>query len=204
MVESVLCPSSRAPRGASGHIEPDRLAGRGQRGVRQRHAQRFADDLRRRGGAEKLAAAARASAGAAAQLGGLFERRSRHARNARRWFESCPRPRRRRRQRDAAGHEDAGQIAQPGQRHHHRRQSLVAGRDADARRARCGSERISRRKTIARVVAIGQAVHHAGRALRAAVAGVGDSKPANGHAAERRRFRSAAACISSPTSQWPV
>ena len=38
---------------------------------------------------------------------------------------------------------------------------------------RVGSERISRRKHHGGVVAVGQAVHHAGRALRAAVAGVG-------------------------------
>ena len=48
-----------------------------------------------------------------------------------------------------------------------------------ARRRRVGSERISRRKTRRRIVAIGQAVHHADRALRAAIAGIG-AKPANG------------------------
>ena len=43
-----------------------------------------------------------------------------------------------------------------------------------ARPCACGSERISRRSTMRRVVAIRQAVEHAGRALRAAVARIGD------------------------------
>ena len=41
----------------------------------------------------------------------------------------------RRQQRDAAGHEHARQIAARRERHHHRGQTLVAGRDAHARRA---------------------------------------------------------------------
>jgi hypothetical protein len=54
------------------HIEPDRLTGRRQRRMRQRHAQRFADHLRRRGRAQELAAAAGRRAGAA-EVGGGFE-----------------------------------------------------------------------------------------------------------------------------------
>ena len=60
--------------GAAGHVEPDGLAGGGERGVRQGQAERFADDLRGGGGAEELAAAAGRGAGAAADLGGVFER----------------------------------------------------------------------------------------------------------------------------------
>ena len=60
------------------------------------------------------------------------------------------------------------------ERHHHRGQALVAGGDAEHARAASGSERISRRKTMRRVVAVRQAVDHARRALRAAVARVGD------------------------------
>ena len=59
--------------GAAGDVEPDRLAGGAERGVRQREAERFGDDLRGGGGAEKLAAAAGGGAGAAADLGGVFQ-----------------------------------------------------------------------------------------------------------------------------------
>ena len=47
-------------------LEPDRLARRRERAVRQRQAQRFGDHLRRRRGPEKLASAAGRSARAAA------------------------------------------------------------------------------------------------------------------------------------------
>ena len=109
----------------------------------------------------------------------------------------------RRRQRHAAGHEHARQVV-------HRRpgpSSSPAGpcrrSPRRARPARVGSERISRRKTMRRVVAVRQAVHHAGRALRAAVARVGDE------AGERDAPQRAAAprpppASSRPTSQCPV
>ena len=70
---SALLQLQHGARGAAGHIEPDRLAGRRQRRVRQRQAQRFADDLRRGGGAEELAAAAGRRAGPAAQVGRLLQ-----------------------------------------------------------------------------------------------------------------------------------
>ena len=54
-----------------------------------------------------------------------------------------------RQQRDAAGHQHAGQSARPGQRHHHGGQAFVAGGHARSRRARVGSERIRRPKTVA-------------------------------------------------------
>ena len=56
------------------HVEPDRLARGGQGGVGDRQTQGFADDLAGGGGAEELAPAARAGAGAAAQVGGLLQR----------------------------------------------------------------------------------------------------------------------------------
>ena len=65
-----------------------------------------------------------------------------------------------------------GRSCMRGQGHHHRRQSLVAGGDADdalPRRQRADQPA----QHDGGVVAIGQAVHHAGRALRAAVAGIG-------------------------------
>ena len=94
-----------------------------------------------------------------------------------------------------------GQVVQRGQRHHHRRQALVAGGDAEHARAR--RQRADQpAQHDGGVVAVGQAVHHAGRALRAAVAGVGAE--AGERDAAERRSSSAAACISRPTSQWPV
>ena len=62
------------PRRAHGHIAPHRLAGRRERGMRQRQAERFADDLRGGGRAEKLAAAARRGAGAAAEIRRFLQR----------------------------------------------------------------------------------------------------------------------------------
>ena len=59
--------------GARGHVEPDGLAGGRERGVGERHAEGFADDLRGGGGAEELAAAAGRCAGAATQLGGFLQ-----------------------------------------------------------------------------------------------------------------------------------
>ena len=62
------------PRRSAGHVAPDRLAGRGERGVRKRDAECLGDNLRRGGGAQKLAAAAGTGAGPAAQFGGLGQR----------------------------------------------------------------------------------------------------------------------------------
>ena len=67
---------------------------------------------------------------------------------------------------------------------------------------RVGSERIRRRENGGGVVAIRQAVEHAGGALRAAVAGVG-AISREGDCASALSSR-AAASISRPTSQWPV
>ena len=88
-----------------------------------------------------------------------------------------------RRQRHAAGHEHA-----PAGRACAASAIIIAGRPLSqvatpSTPRRVGSERISRRKHDRRVVAVGQAVHHAGRALRAAVARVGDE------AGERHRRR---------------
>ena len=77
------------------------------------------------------------------------------------------------RQRHAAGHEDAGQVALAGQGHHHGRQALVAG--GHAQHAAAGGQRADQAaQHDGGVVAVGQAVHHARRALGAAVARVGD------------------------------
>ena len=73
------------------------------------------------------------------------------------------------RQRHAAGHEHGRQVVHRRQRHHHRRQALVARRHAEhsgPRRQRTNQPSQDDRG----VVAIRQAVEHAGRSLRAAVA----------------------------------
>ena len=59
--------------GAKRGVEPDGLAGRGERRVWQGKAESFGDNLRGRSGAEELAAPAGRCAGAAAKFGGLFE-----------------------------------------------------------------------------------------------------------------------------------
>ena len=89
-------------------------------------------------------------------------------------------------QRDAAGHQHAGQIVHARQRHHHGRQSLVAGGDADDAAAR--GQRADQAAEDGRgIVAIGQGIEHAGGALRAAVAGVG-AVGGEGDGAERLQF----------------
>ena len=108
-----------------------------------------------------------------------------------------------RRQRHAAGHDDAGIVARAGQRQHHRGQPLVAGRDAHARPTRRGSERISRRIDDRGVVAVRQAVEHARRALRAAVARIADVRRERDRRPRRAAPR-AASRTSRPISQWPV
>ncbi len=96
-----------------------------------------------------------------------------------------------RRQRHAARHDHAGQILRAGQRQHRRRQSLVAGRDAEhAGRRRQRSDQPPHHDR--RVVAIGQAVEHAGRALRPAVAGVAAVDGERNRAGRAQRFRGAA------------
>ena len=157
-----------------------------ERGVRQRQAERLADDLRRGRRAEELAAAAGAGAGPAAQLGRLSQREL-AVREA-----GADRL-------DLAGVlavERGEQVTPPGTRTHGRsciaaRAIIIAGRPLSqvatpSTPLRVGSERISRRKTMRRVVAIGQAVHHAGGALRAAVARIGAD------AGERDRARACA------------
>ena len=62
------------PRRTARGVEPNGLARRRQRGVRQRETQRLAHHLRRRRGAEELASASGRGAGAAADVGGVFER----------------------------------------------------------------------------------------------------------------------------------
>ena len=171
-------------------------------GVRQRHAQRFADHLRSGRRAQELAASAGRGAGAAEIFRGGFERdlvvrKARahrlHPPGVLALFGQ---------QRHAAGHQHAGKVVHRGERHHHGRQSFIAGGHPDHAPAR-GQRADQAAEDGGGVVAIGQAVEHAGRALRAAVAGVGAVR-GEGNRADARSTPSAAASISSPTSQWPV
>ncbi len=197
--------ATQRARRAPGHVEPDRLARRRQRacaGSDRPSASPTTCDGRR--GAEELAAAARRAAGAAARCSAA--RSSVISPCAKRAPMDCTLPASSPSaggQGHAARHEHAGQIA-------HARRAPSSSRAGPCRRwrrrarpPRRGSERISRRRTMRGVVAVGQAVHHPRRALGAAVAGVGDrSRRTAGHprrAAPRPRPR-----ISEPTSQWPV
>ena len=113
--------------------------------------ERLGDHLRGRGGAQELAAAAGTGAGPAAELGRLGQRQlavriaGADRLDLARVFALA------RRQRHAAGDEHAGQMPRPGQGQHHRRQSLVAGRDAEhalapgQRADRAGGRRSRRR-----------------------------------------------------------
>ena len=74
-MSAVLIPRSAraiaAAGTAPGHVEPDRLAGRGQGRMRQRKPQGLAHDLGAGRGAEEMAAAAGRGARAAAQNLGI-------------------------------------------------------------------------------------------------------------------------------------
>ena len=157
---------------AARHVDPDWMAGRRERRMPKRHAQRLSDDLRCRSRAEELTSAARRPAGAAAEIGRFFERHGAvHEPHAERLhlagvFTLL------RHQRDAAGDQHRGEIVARGERHHHRRQSLVARRDSEhaaPRRQRSNQPAEHR----GRVVAERQAVEHRRRALRSAVARIG-------------------------------
>jgi hypothetical protein len=159
-------------RRSSRHVEPDRVAGRGEGRVPERHAQRFADHLRRGGGAEELTSAPRRGAGAAAEIRRLLEREfAVHVAHA-----DGLNPGRvlalHREQRDPARHQHTWEIVARRQRHHHRRQTLVAGGDPE--HAAAGGQRANQpAKYRRRVVAIRQAVEHRRRPLRAPIARIG-------------------------------
>ena len=159
--------------GAAGDVEPDRLPRRGERGVRNREPEGLGDDLRGGSGSEELTAATGGRAGAAAEVGGLVERdelvretRSQRLHGA--CVLAAPG-----RQRDPSGDDCSREVAERSDRHQHRRQALVAGADADhAPAVRQAAHEPAQHEC--RVVAVGQRVEHAGRALRPAVARVRD------------------------------
>ncbi len=181
------------------HVEPDRLSRWRERRMAEGEPECFADNLRRGRGTEELTAAAWRSTSAAAEIGGGLERdlRVREARadrlDARGVLAVGGR------QRDAARHEDRGQIARPGQRHHHRRQPLVAGRDAEhAAPGRQGSDQPSENHR--GVVPERQAVEHCRRSLRPPVARVG----ARGRERRRANCLQRLCCFLDEESHFPV
>jgi len=140
--------------------------------VPQRQAQSFADHLRAGCGPHELAASAGGAASSAAQERGFLQRnlavREPDA-------DSLDAPRVLTflgGQCHAARDEDARQIVHAGQRHHHRGQTLVAGRDAQDAAAR-GQRANQPAEQSGRIVTIRQAVEHRGGALRAAIARIG-------------------------------
>ena len=173
-------------RRAPGHIDPNRMSGRRQRGVRQRHAERFAHHLRSRRGAQELAAASGRGASAAEVLkrglqrhlsAGIARADGLHgARILALFGQQC----------DAAGQQDAGQVAGSGQRHHHGRKPLIAGGHADYAAAR-GQGADEAPENRGGVVAEWQGIEHAGGSLRAAVAGIG-AVSGEGDGAQRLEF----------------
>ena len=157
-------------RAASSQIGwPDGREGR----VGQGEPQRLADHLGRCRGAEELAAAAGRAARATPHVGSALERDLAVGEPGADGLHGARVLGVPRRQGHAARHQDAGQVPHRRERHHHRRQALVAGgypEDAPARRERADQAA----EHLRRVVPVGQAVHHPDRALRAAVARVGD------------------------------
>ena len=163
----------RRARRAARDVAPDRLPRRGERRMRHGKAERFGHNLRRRSGAEELAAAARRRTGAAAQFGGFLERELPVGVARADGLHGAGIDAVGGRQRHAARHRDGRHVVTRGQCHQHRRQALVARRDADHRAAR-GQRSDQPSQDQRRVVAVRQAVHHSGRSLGAAVARVGD------------------------------
>ena len=89
------------------------------------------DHLRRGGRSQKLAAAAGAGAGPAAQLGGLRQSEFAMSVAGADRLDLAGVLALARRQGHAAGHKHAGQVLRAGEGHHHRGKSLVAGGDPE-------------------------------------------------------------------------
>jgi hypothetical protein len=152
--------------------------------VRQRHPERFTDDLGCRGSAEKLTTTARRATGAAAEIS-RFLKRNQSVRES--YADGLDRTRVFTilgRQHDATWHEHARQIAHSCQRHHHGWKSLVARRHADHSRA-CRQRANQPSKNHRRVIAKWKAIEHSSSPLRTAIAGVGAKR------GERQSFQAA-------------
>ena len=135
--------------------------------------ERLGHDLRGRGGAEELAAAAGAGTCAAAEVGRLLERDEPVREAGAEGLHGSGVLAAAGRKRDSARDHRAGKLTEGGERHGHRRQALVAGADGD--HAASGRQAPNKAAEHERgVVAVGERVEHPGRPLGAPVARVGD------------------------------
>jgi hypothetical protein len=158
--------------------------------VREGQTERLPHHLRGGGRAQELAAPSRRAAGPAGEGRRLVEA---HEPVGEARAERLDRARvlaLRRGERDPAGDDDPRQVATAGESEHRRGKSLVAGGDAEHPRAPGQGADLAAHDDRG-VVAIGQAVHHPRRPLRAAVAGVravgGERQPAGVANGFRRR-----------------
>ena len=157
---------------AAGVIAPDGLAGGHQRRMGQRQAESFGDDLGGGRGAEKLTAAAGRAASLAAHFRGVIEADQAVGEAGADGLDGAGIFGAFGWQGDAAGHDDAGQVAAAGESDHRGGEAFVTGGDThDAVAGGQGADHAAHDD--GGVVAIGEAVHHAGGALGAAIAGVG-------------------------------
>ena len=159
--------------GSAGHVAPDRLARGGQGSVRERDPQGLGDDLRGGRGAQELAAAAGAGTGPATELGCLGQGELAVGVACADRLDLSGVFTVAGRQSHAAGNQHAGELFRPRQGHHHGGEPLVAG--CDPQHALAARERADQApEDDGCIVAIRQAVHHPGRPLGPAVAGVGN------------------------------
>ncbi len=151
-------------RSSAGDVEPDRLARRCERRVRDGETEGLRDHLRRRGGAEELTAATGRGTGAAAEVRGFVERDEpvREPRAERlHGTRVLPAPRR---QGHAARDYCTGEATERREGHRHRRQTLVARPDGDDA-ATCGQAADQSPEHDGCVVAVCQRVEHPGGSL---------------------------------------
>ena len=142
-------------------VQPDRFARRCQRAVWQRHAQRLGHHLGRRGSAEKLAATARRTARPAAHFGSVIQADQvvREARANR--LHGAGILGSRRGQRHPTRHDDPWQVGVPASAIRIAGKPLIAGANAHDPLAR-GQRPDEPPHRHRGVVAVGQAVEHAG------------------------------------------
>ena len=160
--------AGRAPR----HIEPDRLSGRRERSVGEGHAQSFAYDLGSRCRPKELASASRAGARSAEVFGSGFEGDFVVGEARADGLDAASVLALLGEEGGAAGDQHAGEVGRARERHHHGGKAFVAGGHADD--AAAGGQRADlAAEDGGGVIAIRQGIEHAGRALGAAIAGIG-------------------------------
>ena len=192
MAESGMpCAASRTSARADcrASVQPDRLARRAERAVRQRDPERLGHHLRGGGRPEELAAAARRCRTRGSPCSAASSALMRPCANRAPIVWTLP----------ASSAPVAGSVTPPGTMMPGRwpqpaSASIMAGRPLSQvampiTPARRGSDRIRRRIDDGRVVAVRQAVEHPGRALRAAVARVAAVRGERHDALRAQRLR---------------